>query len=85
MPMVDPRGTVTKWFDTQGYGFIKPDDGGRDVFCHQNALDGGVWSLKVGDYVEFGTILDDDGNLQCCRAWRVAAPEPAAGAREPGQ
>jgi cold shock CspA family protein len=33
-------GTV-KWFDMQrGYGFIKPEDGSKDVFVHVSAVDG---------------------------------------------
>lgn len=29
----------TKWFDqTKGYGFIEPDEGGRDIFVHHTDL-----------------------------------------------
>lgn len=48
------HGTV-KYFDpNQGYGFIKPDDGGRDVFVHQTALLlSGIETLCPGQLVAF--------------------------------
>jgi cold shock protein len=48
------KGTV-KWFDTtRGYGFIKPDDGGRDVFVHISAVQAaGLTTLAENQKVGF--------------------------------
>ncbi|MEO6420072.1 MAG: cold-shock protein [Polyangiaceae bacterium] len=47
-------GTV-KWFnESKGFGFIKQDNGGDDVFCHYSAIQaGGFRSLTEGQPVEF--------------------------------
>ncbi len=47
-------GTV-KWFDpTKGYGFIKPSDGGRDVFIHITAVRAaGLQNLNEGQTVAY--------------------------------
>ena len=47
-------GTV-KWFnDAKGYGFITPDEGGKDVFVHHSNIQGsGFKSLAEGARVEF--------------------------------
>ena len=47
-------GTV-KWFnDAKGYGFITPDEGGKDVFVHHSNVAGnGFKSLAEGAKVEF--------------------------------
>jgi len=49
-----PTGTV-KWFNaTKGYGFIRPDDGGNDVFVHVTAVEqAGLRSLVEGQRVNF--------------------------------
>ena len=47
------NGTVKFFNDGKGFGFITPDDGGRDVFVHVNGLNGG--SLSEGDKVSFDT------------------------------
>jgi CspA family cold shock protein len=47
-------GTV-KWFnDQKGFGFITPEDGGRDCFVHHSAIQAqGFRTLAEGDRVEF--------------------------------
>ena len=52
-------GTV-KWFNaTKGYGFIAPDDGGKDVFVHATALEAaGLRSLADGQAVTFELTQD---------------------------
>jgi CspA family cold shock protein len=51
-----PTGTV-KWFnDAKGYGFITPDDGGKDLFVHHSNIGGtGFKTLAEGAKVEFET------------------------------
>lgn len=48
------RGTV-KWFDGEkGFGFITPEDGGKDLFVHfSNISGGGFRSLEEGQQVQF--------------------------------
>jgi cold shock protein len=50
-------GTV-KWFNSQkGYGFIQPDDGGKDVFVHISAIErAGLYSLNEGQKVSFEVV-----------------------------
>lgn len=57
------QGTV-KWFNNQkGYGFIAPDNGGKDVFVHYSAIQGdGYKSLKEGDPVQFEVISGAKGD-----------------------
>ncbi len=47
-------GTV-KWFNAQkGYGFIQPDDGGKDVFVHITAVErAGMSSLNEGQKLSY--------------------------------
>jgi len=52
-------GVVKNWNDEKGFGFIGPDDGGEDVFCHSSGLTGGAKGLGKGDRVCFSTEFDD--------------------------
>lgn len=49
-----------KWYNSQkGYGFIQPDDGGKDVFVHATALEAaGLRSLDDGQALSFEITQD---------------------------
>jgi cold shock protein len=51
---------TVKWFNTQkGFGFIQPDDGGKDVFVHISAVErAGLKGLKDGQKISFELITD---------------------------
>lgn len=52
-----------KWFsDQKGYGFITPDEGGKDLFVHHTEIQSeGFRTLKEGQAVEYETIQDTKG------------------------
>jgi CspA family cold shock protein len=66
------RGTV-KWFNGQkGYGFIQPEDGGKDVFVHISAVErAGLSGLNEGQVIEYEEVSDrgktSAGNLKVSR------------------
>ena len=59
-----PTGTV-KWFNTtKGYGFIEPDEGGKDVFVHITAVQGsGLEGLADNQKVQYELQESRDGRM----------------------
>jgi len=53
------QGTV-KWFNSiKGYGFIQPDDGGKDIFVHVSAVErAGMPGLNEGQKVSFEVVAN---------------------------
>lgn len=51
---------IVKWFNAQkGFGFIQPQDGGRDVFVHISAVErAGMQTLNEGQKVMFDLVAD---------------------------
>jgi cold shock protein len=53
------KGTVKFYNEQKGFGFIEPEDGGKDVFVHATALErAGISRLVEGQKVSFDTELD---------------------------
>jgi CspA family cold shock protein len=65
------KGTV-KWFSApKGYGFIAPEDGGKDVFVHYSEIQmTGYAELNEGDLVEF-TVEDSPKGPQAVNVTKV--------------
>ena len=54
-----PIGTV-KWYNPEkGFGFIQPDDGGKDAFVHVSAIErAGMAGLREGQKISFELVKD---------------------------
>ncbi|SFU95827.1 cold shock protein (beta-ribbon, CspA family) [Methylobacterium sp. 174MFSha1.1] len=66
-------GTV-KWFNVQkGFGFIQPDDGGKDVFVHISAVErSGMQTLSEGQKVSYEMETDRRSGKQSAGNLRAA-------------
>jgi cold shock protein len=51
---------VVKWFNAQkGFGFIQPDDGGKDVFVHVSAVErAGMGTLNEGQKIRYEVVTE---------------------------
>ena len=54
---------IVKWFNTEkGFGFIQPEDGGKDIFVHITALqEAGIQSLSDDQPIEYEMVEGRDG------------------------
>jgi cold shock protein len=69
------NGTVKFFNASKGYGFITPDDGGKDVFVHVTAVErSGIGALTDGMRISFETEPDKRG-----KGPKAVDLQPAAG------
>ncbi len=55
------HGTLSKWNDGKGFGFINPADGGKEIFVHISAFPRDGVRPKVGEVISFDLLDSPDG------------------------
>jgi CspA family cold shock protein len=68
-------GSVVTYFEDKGFGFLRPDAGGRDIFFHISRLtEGNATDLKPGARVAYELGMDRTGKMAASRV-RIPPPE----------
>lgn len=76
------HGTLAKWNDDRGFGFIAPAQGGAELFVHVSAFPRDGVRPAVGELVSFETEAGPDGKLRAVRVMRPGRSAGAAGRRK---
>jgi CspA family cold shock protein len=74
VPAGEQTGSVVTYFDAKGFGFLRPDDGGRDIFFHVSRLvEGLATDLRSGTRVLYELGMDRTGKI-AASSIRIAPP-----------
>ena len=74
-PTGEQPGSVVTYFEAKGFGFLRPDDGGRDIFFHVSRLvEGLATDLKPGARVLYELGMDRTGKMAASSV-RIAPPQ----------
>jgi cold shock protein len=74
-PTGEQAGSVVTYFEAKGFGFLRPDDGGRDIFFHVSRLvEGLATDLRPGKRVLYELGMDRTGKM-AASSIRIAPTE----------
>ena len=65
------HGTLTKWNDERGFGFILPSQGTVEVFVHISAFASNGGRPQINELISFETEVSPDGKLRAIRVMRA--------------
>jgi CspA family cold shock protein len=75
VPAGEQAGSVVTYFEAKGFGFLRPDDGGRDIFFHVSRLaEGLATDLRPGTRVLYELGMDRTGKM-AASSIRIAPAE----------
>jgi len=75
VPTGEQSGSVVTYFEAKGFGFLRPDDGGRDIFFHVSRLaEGLATDLRPGTRVMYELGMDRTGKM-AASSIRIAPAE----------
>ena len=63
------KGVLKTWKEDRGFGFISPDDGGKDIFIHISALKGTSRRPITGDVIYYQSARDNRGKYKAINAY----------------
>jgi CspA family cold shock protein len=74
-PTGEQTGSVVTYFEAKGFGFLRPDDGGRDIFFHVSRLvEGLATDLRPGAKVVYELGMDRTGKM-AASSIRIPPPQ----------
>lgn len=62
------KGVLKTWKEDRGFGFITPENSGRDIFIHISALKGISRRPEIGDVIYYQVIKDSRGKFKAINA-----------------
>ena len=62
------KGVLKTWKEDRGFGFIKPDDDGKDIFIHISSLKGVSRRPTTGDVIYYQVAKDNRGKYKAINA-----------------
>jgi cold shock CspA family protein len=63
------KGVLKTWKEDRGFGFISPEDGGKDIFIHISALKGASRRPVTGDVIFYQSTRDNRGKYKAVNAY----------------
>jgi len=73
------KGRIVRWHADRGFGLIRPQDGGHDVFLHVTGLRHVGYAPQIGDEVSYSLKRDGQGRPRAIRAVVAGIPKSGRG------